>query len=81
MCHRYVVQCVRNVRMIFGDKNNSVSLCLITWSGDGASRASEVTKDSGRASFIIKTASHYGFPVVNVGKQNAEAILEKSFGI
>lgn len=71
----------RNVRMIFGDKNNSVSMCLITWSGDGASRASEVTKDTGRASFIIKTASHYGFPVVNVGKQNAEAILEKSFGI
>lgn len=71
----------RNVRMVFGDKNNSVALCVITWSGDGASRPAEITKETGRASFIIKLAGSYGFPVINIGKSNAEAILEKSFGL
>ena len=71
----------RNVRMIFGDKNNSITLCLITWSKDGASRVSEVTKDTGKSSFIIKVASSYGFPVVNIAKQTAENILEKTFGL
>lgn len=69
----------RNVRMIFGDKNNSITLCLITWSQDGASRASEVTKNTGKASFIIKMANSYGFPVINIAKQTAESILEKNF--
>lgn len=71
----------RNVRMIFGDKNNSIMLCLITWSKDGASKAPEVTKDTGRSAFIIKTASTYSFPVVNIAKPGAENILEKSFGL
>jgi len=71
----------RNVRMVFGDKNNSITLCVITWSPDGASRGPEVTKDTGRSSFIIKMASRYSFPVVNTQKQNAENILEKSFEI
>lgn len=71
----------RNVRMIFGDKNNSIMLCLITWSKDAASRAAEVTKDTGRPAFIIKTASSYSFPVVNIAKPGAENILEKSFGL
>lgn len=71
----------RNVRMVFGDKNNSITLCLITWSKDGASRVSEVTKDTGKSSFIIKVASSYGFPVVNIAKQTAENILEKTFGL
>lgn len=71
----------RNVRMIFGDKNNSIMLCLITWSQDGASKATEVTKDTGRSAFIIKTASTYSFPVVNISKPSAENILEKSFGL
>ena len=71
----------RNVRMVFGDKNRSVTLCLITWSPDGASRAAEVTKETGRSGNIIKLASTYGIPVINMAKPNAEAILEKTFGI
>lgn len=71
----------RDVRMVFGDKNNSISLCVITWSQDGASRGSEVNKDTGRASFIIKMASGFGFPVINTAKQNIDTILEKSFGL
>jgi len=71
----------RNVRMVFGDKNNSIAMCIITWSKDGASKATEVTKDTGRSSFIIKMASSYGFPIVNVAKQTAENILEKTFGL
>ncbi len=71
----------RNVRLVFGDKNRSVVLCLITWSPDGASRASEVTKETGRSGTIIKLASTYGIPVVNMAKPNAEAILEKTFGL
>jgi hypothetical protein len=71
----------RNIRLIFGDKNNSISLCVITWSKDGASKATEVTKDTGRSSFIIKTASSYGFPVINIAKESAGNILEKTFGL
>lgn len=71
----------RNVRLVFGDKNRSVVLCLITWSPDGASRAPEVTKDTGRSGVIIKLASTYGIPVINLAKPNAEAILEKTFGL
>lgn len=71
----------RNVRIVFGDKNRSVVLCLITWSPDGATRAAEVTKDTGRSGSIIKLASTYGIPVINLAKPNAEAILEKTFNI
>jgi len=71
----------RNIRLIFGDKNNSITLCLITWSKDGASRISEVTKDTGKSSFIIKVASTYGFPVINISKPTSENVLEKTFGL
>lgn len=71
----------RNIRMIFGDKNNSIALCLITWSKDGASRVPEVTKETGRSSFVIKAAATYGFPVINIGKTTAENLLEKTFGL
>lgn len=71
----------RNVRMIFGDKNNSITLCLITWTKDGASKVSELTKESGKASFIIRVAGSYSFPVLNIAKQGAGNILEKTFGL
>lgn len=71
----------RNVRMIFGNKNDSITLCLITWSKDGASKVSEITKETGKSSFIIKVASSYGFPVINISKQSAENILEKTFNL
>lgn len=71
----------RDVRMVFGDKNNSPALCVITWSQDGANKFSEVNKETGRASFIIKMASSFGVPVVNLRKNNAENVLEKSFNL
>lgn len=71
----------RNVRLVFGDKNRSTALCLITWSKDGASRAAEVNKETGRSSFIIKLAATYGIPVVNIAKPNAEAALERAFNL
>lgn len=71
----------RNVRLVFGDKNNSVALCVVTWSQDGASKVAEVTKDTGRSSFIIKMSSSYGFPVLNIAKPNAGNVLEKTFDI
>lgn len=71
----------RNIRMIFGGKNNSITMCLITWSPDGATKAPEVGKDTGRASFIIKTAASYHFPVINLAKDNAESIIDKVFNL
>lgn len=71
----------RNVRMLFGDKNNSISLCVVLWSKDGASKLSEVTKETGKNSFIIKLASKYGFPVINLGKEKSMSILEKTFNL
>lgn len=69
------------VRMLFGDKNNSIAMTVITFSPDGASRVSEITKETGRVSYIIKMACRYGFPVVNLGKQSSEALLQKHFDL
>ena len=69
------------VRMVFGDRNNSIALMVITYSGDGASRIAELTKDTGRVSFIIKMACTYGFSVVNMGKQSSESLLQKYFDL
>ena len=69
------------VRMIFGDNNNSITLMLITYSPDGASRNAEITKETGRVSFIIKMACSYGFSVVNMGKQSSESAVEKFFDL
>lgn len=69
----------RNIRMIFGDKNNSVCICVITWSADKASRYNEVTRDTGRPGFIIKAASSFGFPVLNAANPNFENIILKNF--
>lgn len=69
------------VRIIFGDRNNSPVMSLITWSRDGATRASEVTKDTGRVGFIIKMASSYGFGVLNIAKESSGAIIERTYGI
>lgn len=69
------------VRLIFGDKNTSISLCLVTWTRDGVSKGSEVSKDTGRASFIIKMASHYGFPILNMSKPQAGTVMEKTFNL
>lgn len=69
----------RNVRLLMGTKLNSPSLCLITWSEDGAHTKAEVTQKTGKASFIIKVASYYGFPVINLARKEAIAILERNF--
>lgn len=71
----------RNVRMIFGDKNNSISLCVILWTKDGASKISEITRETGKNSFIIKLACTYGFPVINLRKEKSMSILEKTFSL
>ncbi len=71
----------RNVRMVFGDKNNSITMVVITWGPGGATKTIEVTKDTGRAGNIIKMASSHGFSVVNVSKDNAEDILDRYFNI
>jgi hypothetical protein len=69
----------RNVRMIFGDKITSPCLCLVTWSPDSAHLVSEVSQKTGKASFIIKLAATYGFPVINLARKEAENILDKNF--
>lgn len=71
----------RNVRMIFGTRNNSITKCLITWSPDGASKFSEVTRDTGRSSFIISFASKYCFPVINIQKEGAISAMEKALDL
>lgn len=71
----------RNVRLIFGSRNNSPTKVVITWSPDGATRYPEVTRDTGRSSFIISVASKYTFPVINIQKEGAEEAMEKAFGL
>lgn len=69
------------VRMVFGDRNNSVAMCVITWTKNGESRGPEVTKETGRIGFLIKMASSYGFPILNISKQSSGPIIERTFGI
>jgi hypothetical protein len=69
------------VRLVFGDRNNSAVLCVLTWSPDAASRSSEVSKETGRAGFLIKMASSFGFPVLNLKRPQAVAAFEKSFSL
>lgn len=69
------------VRMLFGDRNNSIALMAIVFSPDGASRIAEITKDTGRTSFLIKMACSYSFSVANLGKQSSEALIEKYFNL
>lgn len=71
----------RNVRMMFGGKNNSIVKCLITWSPDGVSKSAEITKDTGKGSFMIGLASKYHFPVINLGKAGAEDMLARVFNL
>lgn len=69
----------RNVRMLFGDKNNSPCMCLITWSQDAANTFIKVNKETGPAGSIIKMASNYGFPVINIANPNYQEILGKVY--
>lgn len=69
------------IRMVFGDRNNSITLAVITYSPDGASRIAEITRETGRVSFIIKVACTYGFTCVNLGKQSSESMIEKYFDL
>lgn len=71
----------RNVRMMFGGKNNSIVKCLITWSPDGVSKSAEITKDTGKGSFMIGLASKYHFPIINLGKAGAEDMLARVFNL
>ncbi len=71
----------RNIRMIFGDKNNSPMAYLLTWSPDGAVKAGEVNKETGRASFIIKTAATYGFRIANITNRVSETAMFNTFDI
>lgn len=69
------------VRLVFGDRNNSIALCVVTWSKDGASKLSEVSKDTGRSSFVIKMSSSYGFPVLNLQRPHVPSLIESTFSL
>lgn len=56
----------RNVRMVHGDKNNSCLRGLITWSPDGASILGEITRETGKASHILKVATTANVPCFNL---------------
>lgn len=69
----------RNARLLFGEKNNSCVLSLITWSPDAASRIMDIGKNTGRSSHVIKMALSNHISVLNVQKEGADAIFKKSF--
>lgn len=69
----------RDVRTLFGDRNNSVTMGLITWSPDGVETAEAVTKETGRASFIIKLAAKYNFDVTNIAREGAANTINRKF--
>lgn len=71
----------RNVRMLLGTSNNSVCLCVVLYTPDGATNKSEVTKESGKFSFIISIANKFGLPVINLKKQKLVEMFLKNYGI
>lgn len=66
----------RNVRLMFGDRNNSNTMALITWSQDGAREYNEVNKETGYVGDVIKLASKYKYPVININRQESKSDLQ-----
>jgi hypothetical protein len=71
----------RNIRMLFGDKNNSCAKILVTWSEDGASKTLDVSMATGKASHVIRAAAFYSIPVFNTGKAGSEDAMNKIFNL
>jgi len=69
----------RNARLLFGNKNDSCAVAIITWSPDGATKLLEIGKDTGRASHIIKMAVSNFISVLNLQKPNCDIIFNKTF--
>lgn len=68
----------RNIRMLFGDKNNNSVLALVTWSEDGVTLINEIGKATGKSSFVLKAALHYKLPVFNIGSEKSKSNLDRS---
>lgn len=71
----------RNVRLLFGDKNNSCALALITWSEDGAIKTTDVGRSTGKSSHVIKMAAYYSIPVYNIQNQQSQEALLQAFNL
>lgn len=69
----------RNARLLFGEKNNSCALSLITWSKDSAARLIDITRETGRATHVIRMALSNYISVLNINRENADIIFNKSF--
>ena len=68
----------RNVRMVLGDKNNSVVREIIIFTEDGAEELTDITRETGRPDFFIRTGSRFGIKVTNLrNPTSVEKLMER----
>lgn len=71
----------RNVRMLLGTSNNSVCMCVVLYTTDGAVKKSQVTKETGKLSFVITTADKFRIPIINLKNKAYVEAFVKNFEI
>lgn len=69
----------RNVRLLFGSRNNSPAKCVVTWSPDGAVRGFEVSYATGYARGIIELAYKYKYPIYNLNNEDSRKDFNITF--
>lgn len=69
----------RNVRLMFGQNNNSPAMALITWSPDGVTKKEEVTRETGYVGSMIQLADRYRFDVYNIGNGESKQLMFNRF--
>lgn len=62
----------RNVKLLIGTDTyrSGPAIALITWSKDKAKSSTHVTKETGRAGFLISIASKFGIKIYNIEDKN-----------
>lgn len=67
----------RNARMLVSTSLKSNAKCLVTWSPDGATHATEISDKTGYVGTIIKMASATGVPVFNLNNEDSRNYLNR----
>lgn len=70
----------KNVRLILGNKNQSLIQFLVCYTEDGAESTKEVTSRTGICGHAIKVADYYNIPVFNLKHPDCESRIMTMFG-
>lgn len=71
----------RNIRMLFGNNNNSCCTGLIVWTEDGAETATQLGRGTGTAYHILRAALSHALPVININTPDAAMRLTSRYNL